>query len=237
MVDTIKIFIRAECLGDFIPHLSCIRNRKHHVFAVAGHHSYAKAAWLYEMMKKYEKGSAEETAIISNFKKNGNHIVRYSSNEWCSVWNDLSIEQTLMKNWKFEGGISGGRFCNAESARRVWVQTLDHMLLINQLATKKACKIIHRDLANAQRLADEKAINLISNWFEDMQPFNEQTLKEFLVSFSTGVISRRGDGVNPEETIYVGNTIQKKLDWKFPSTTVKSKKVKSKISRKSLEIG
>ena len=47
------------------------------------------------------------------------------------------------------------------------------MSLINQLSTKKACKIIHGDLANAQRLADEKAINAISNWFEDMQPFNE----------------------------------------------------------------
>ena len=164
MVDTVKIFIR-------------ITNRMLHVFAVAGHHNYAKTACLYEMMKKYETGSAEGTAIISNFKENGNHIVRYSSNEWCSVWSDISIKQTLMKNWKFEGGISGGCFCNAESARRVWVQTLDHMSLINQLATKKACKIIHRDLANAQRLADEKAINLISNWFEDMQPFNEQTPK------------------------------------------------------------
>ena len=81
------------------------------------------------------------------------------------------------------------------------------MPLINQLSTKKARKIIHRDLANAQRLADEKSINAISNWFEDMQPFNEQTLKEVLVFFSTGFISRIGDGVNPEETTDVENTI------------------------------
>ena len=102
------------------------------------------------------------------------------------------------------------------------------MSLINQLSTKKACKIIHRDLANAQRLADEKAINAISNWFEDMQPFNKQTPKEFLVSFPTGFISRKGGGVNPEETIDVGNTIQKKLDGKLPSTTVERKsKIKS----------
>ena len=77
---------------------------------------------------------------------------------------------------------------------------------------QKACKIIHRDLANAQRLADEKAINAISNWFENIQPFNEQTPKALLVSFSTGFISRKGDGVNSEETIDVGNTIQKKLE-------------------------
>ena len=51
------------------------------------------------------------------------------------------------------------------------------MSLIHRLSTKKACNIRHRDLANAQRLADEKVINAISNWFEDMQPFNEQTPK------------------------------------------------------------
>ena len=88
-----------------------------------------------------------------------------------------------MKNSKSEGGVSGGRFRNGESAQKVWVQTLDHMSLINQLSTKETCKVIHRDLANAQRYADEKAINAISNWFEDMQPFSEQTPKEFLVSF------------------------------------------------------
>ena len=100
-------------------------------------------------------------------------------------------------------------FRNAESAQSVRVQTLDQMSLINKLSTKKACKIIHRDLANAQKLADEKAINAISNWFEDMQLFNEQTPKEFLVSFSTGFISRKGNVSNPEETIDVGNAIQK----------------------------
>ena len=143
-----------------------------------------------------------------------------------------------MKNSKTEGGISGGCFCNAKLAQRVWVQTLDYMSLINQLSTKKACKIIHRDLANAQRLADEKAINKISNWFEDMEPFNEQTPKEFLVSFSTGFISRKGNGVNPEETIDVGNMIQKKLDGKVPSSTVERKsKVKSLANLQKLVSG
>ena len=82
-----------------------------------------------------------------------------------------------MKNSKSEGAILGGCFCNAELAQRVWFQTLDHMSLIHRLSTKKACKIRYRDLANAQRLADEKVINAISNWFEDKQPFNEQTPK------------------------------------------------------------
>ena len=73
------------------------------MFVAAGHHSYAKRARLYvQIMKTYAKGSAEEIAIIISLKKNGNHVVRYSSNEWSSVWNDLTTEQTLMKNSKSE---------------------------------------------------------------------------------------------------------------------------------------
>ena len=72
MVDTIKMFIRAEHIRDFTLHLSCITNRMLHVFAAAGHHNYAKAARLYvQTMEAYEKGSAEVTAIISSFKENG----------------------------------------------------------------------------------------------------------------------------------------------------------------------
>ena len=56
MVDTIKIFIRAERMSDFTLHLSCITNRMLHVFAAAGHRNYAKATLLYvQMMKNDEK--------------------------------------------------------------------------------------------------------------------------------------------------------------------------------------
>ena len=73
-------------MGDFTLHLSCITNRMLHVFAAAGHHNYAKVARLYvQMMKTYEKGSAEEIAIISSFKENRNHVVTYSSKERSGV--------------------------------------------------------------------------------------------------------------------------------------------------------
>ena len=74
MVDTIKIFIRAERVGGFTLHLSFITNRMLHVFAAKGYHKYAKEAHLYvHMVKTYEKGSAEEIAIISSFKENGSN--------------------------------------------------------------------------------------------------------------------------------------------------------------------
>ena len=82
------------------------------MFAAAGHHNYAIAARLYvQMMKTFEKGTAEEIAIISSFKENGNHVVRYSSNEWSGVWSDLTIEQTLneefeVRRWYFRWPFS-----------------------------------------------------------------------------------------------------------------------------------
>ena len=48
------------------------------------------------------------------------------------------------------------------------------MSLINQLSPKKIRNIMHRNLAHSQRLAEEKVMTPISNWFENMQPFNKQ---------------------------------------------------------------
>ena len=109
MVDTIKIFICTERMGDFTLHLSCFTNMMLHVFATAGHHNYAKGARLYvQMMKTYEKGSVEEIEIISSFKKNGNHAVRYSSNEWSGVWIDLRNfdEEFEVRRWHFGWSFS-----------------------------------------------------------------------------------------------------------------------------------
>ena len=230
MVDTIKIFIRAERLGDFSLHLSCITNRMLHIFAATGHHHYARAARLYvQLMLSYEKGSPSESAILQSFKLSGTHVVRYSSYEWSGIWSDLSIEQTLMRTAKSDGGLSGGRFRNGESAYRCWVQTLSHMSMINRLSSSSSRnKNIHRDLATAQRKADEKAITLVNQWLEEMQPFDETRDRDILLSLSTGFFSHEKDGINPEHALEVGNSIQKKLDNAVPSTTIETKsKVKS----------
>ena len=110
MIDIIKIFIRAERLGDFFTlHLSCIANRILHVFAAGGDHNYTKAACLYvQMLKIYEKRSPKEIAIISSFKENGNHIARYSSNEWSGAWSDYRTnfdEELEVRRWYFRWSI------------------------------------------------------------------------------------------------------------------------------------
>ena len=225
MVDTIKVFIRAERTGNFSLHLSCIANRMLNIFAAAGHHHYAKAARLYvQMMLAYEKGSVEESAILKSFKLHGSHVIRYSSFEWSGIWSDLCIEQTLMRYSKSDGGLTGGRFRNGDSAHKCWVQTLSHVSLINRMSQKdETKKTIHRDLAPTQRAADAKAIVLVGNWLNDMQPFDKARDKDLLISFSTGFFSRRGDEVNPENAVEVGRAIQTKLDDQIPTAKIETK--------------
>ena len=173
MVETIRIFIRAEHMGDFSLHLSYITNRMLDIFAAGGHHNYAKATQLYvQMMLKYGEGYPEQQAVTESFKMIGSHVVRYSIHELSRIWSDLCIEQTLMRTSKSNGGLSGGRFRNGESAHRCWVQTLSHLSLINRLLETVAFTATHRDLALAQRLEDAKEIPLVNSWLEEMETFH-----------------------------------------------------------------
>ena len=170
------------------------------IFAAGGPHNYAKAARLYvHMMLKYGEGSPEQQAITESFKINESQFARYSSHKWLGIWSDLYIEQTLMRTSKSNGGLSGVRFHNGESAHRFLVQTLSHLSLINRLSETVASTATHRNLALAQRLADDKAIAL-----EEMEPFDKINAQNILISFSTGFISRDGDGINPEKSLESG---------------------------------
>ena len=59
--------------------------------------------------------------------------MRYNFSEWSGIWTDLAIEQMLMRPIKSSGGLKGGRFRNKENARRLWCNTLDHLLEINEV--------------------------------------------------------------------------------------------------------
>ena len=199
------------------------------IFVAGGHHSCTKAARLYvQMMLKYGEGSLEQQAIIESFKMTGIHVARYSSHEWLGVWSNLCIEQTLMRTLKSNGGLSGGCFCNGESSHRSWVQTLSHLYLINRLSETVASTATHQDLALAQRLVDEKAMALVNSWLEEMEPFDKINAQNILTSFSTGFISKDGDGINHEKALELGRELQVQIDGNIPTATLwRTLKVKS----------
>ena len=122
-----------------------------------------------------------------------------------------------MRTSESNGGLSGGRFRNSESAHRCWVQTLSQLSLIKRLPETVGSTATHRDLPLAQRLADEKAIALVNSRLEEMEPFGKINAQNILISFSTGFISKDGDGINPE--ILDGNiptaTLERKLKVKL----------------------
>ena len=110
---------------------------------------------------------------------------------------------------------------------RCWVQTLSHLSLINRLSETVASTAIYRDLALAQRLVDGKAIALVKCWLEEMEPFDKIKAQNIL-SFSTGFISKDGDGINPEKDLESGRKLQVQLDSNIPTATLARKlKVKS----------
>ena len=159
MVDVIKVFIRTERLADHHGHLSCIVTKMFHIFAAAGHHQYAKSAWLYcQLMKELETLPAYMDTL-KHFLAHGNHVVCYSSHEWSGTWCDICIEQTLMKAAKSEGGLSRGRVRNSFSGHKCWVLTLSHFSDINQRVEEDVSKYapLHRDLLKTQmkRVAEE----------------------------------------------------------------------------------
>ena len=129
---------------------------------------------------------------------------------------------------KSNSGFSGGRFRNDESAHRCWVQTLSYLSLINHLSETVASTATNRDLALAQRLADEKAIALVNSWLSEMEPFDKINAQNIPISFSTGFISKDGDGINPEKAPELGRKLQVQLDGHIPIATLERKlKVKS----------
>ena len=127
------------------------------------------------------------------------------------IWSDLYIEQTLIRTSKSNGGLSDGRFRKGESAHRFWVQTLSHLSLINRLSETVASTATHRNLALAQRLADDKAIALANSWLEEMESLDKINAQNILISFSTGFISRDGDGINPEKSFDSGKNCKYSL--------------------------
>ena len=71
-------------------------------------------------------------------------------------------------------------------------------------------------------------IALVNSWLEGMKPFDKINAQNILMSFSTGFISQKGDGMNAEKSLELGRKLQVQLDGNIPTATLERKlKVKS----------
>ena len=94
MVDVVKILIITEKLADHDGNLSCIVTRMLDIFSAAGHHQYAKGAWLYCQLMKQLESSATYKETFDSFTAHGNHVVHYSCHDWSGTLCDICIAKT-----------------------------------------------------------------------------------------------------------------------------------------------
>ena len=115
-----------------------------------------------------------------------------------------------MKDTKSKGGLQGGRFRNQESAYKLWTGTLNHFAKVNDEMEnsssqgKRGMQVIYADLAHSRMKKDHATFVKVIQWFEDNDPFADSRDKDILVSFSTGLISTKNDGINPEMSQHIG---------------------------------
>ena len=230
-IDLIKVFIRCERIPDYAGHLSCIIAMLN-TFAAAGHHHYAKGARLYVQLMLQRQNSPVFQESLTKFTVYGNHAVRFSDHEWSGTWTDITIESTLIREAKSLGGLNRGRFRN-ESAHKSWVQTLNHFSFIHQQLEGRMNKRgvpVHTNVTRAQMKKDDKAVNAIVGWLEEVNPFDATRAGNILVSFSTGFSSTPEDPINADQAEEVGRVMHAKMDGK---TVLYTMEIKNKV--KSLE--
>ena len=84
-------------------------------------------------------------------------------------------------------------------------------------------QVLHQDLAVAQKLEDGKAVLLVHEWLDEMQPFDGTHEKNVLVSFLTGFLSTEVDNVNADKAVNIGKNIQIKVDGQVPTAKMETK--------------
>ncbi len=105
-VDIVKLFIRAERMGNWNLHLVAIE-KMFNLFTATGHSNYAKSSRLYlQLMRELP---TDYPWLYHCFAEQGFHTVRRSSRLWAGLWTDLTIEQVMMRSLKSRGGLTRER--------------------------------------------------------------------------------------------------------------------------------
>lgn len=187
-VELIRLFIRAERLGDWELHLYCVRSMLPY-FHAAGHIHYAKSAQLYlqQMLNIQARMSATE---FQRFTADGFFTVRRSSKLWAGVWSDMTIEQVLMRSMKSRGGVTRGRGVT-ESVLSRWTQTMPACSTLSdrfdEFCGVRACTSEqHVELRDSRRCRDSRDLGKFVGWLEGRSPFCDGRIQ--LMSLSNGVI-------------------------------------------------
>lgn len=156
-------------------------------FHTTGHFSYAKSAHVYlEDMKALEKHMSESE--YKKFTTEGYWTIRRSDKFFSGIFTDQTIEQTLMRLLKFEGGLF--RRGVTESVAHQWIQTflftkdlIEGVEKFTNCASAKNYQ--HKDSTDSRIEADLKSLKLIEKFFEQYDPFPESI--DSLINIANGM--------------------------------------------------
>ena len=172
-VNLMRLFLRAERLGDWELHLHAIRKMLPH-FHASAHLPYAKSAHLYvqQMEELSMKMNAEEYEQLT---QKGFFTIRRSDKLWAGIWSDMTIEQVLMRSLKSSGGLTHGRGVTECTLAR-WVLTLPLCMHVSnaiesfcgETSTNSEQHVILRD---SRQVRDEKDLHQLIEWLQAHSPF------------------------------------------------------------------
>ena len=127
------------------------------------------------------KGCSFHLQVYEAFME-GNHTTRYSNELFSGQFSDQTIEETLMRKAKSNGGLTRGRMRNERSVK-VWAGTFSHLKLLGDLMEEmfggKRSKWTHADLGAKRLEKDSQHVKLISAWFLTHNPFIEVSIDLF----------------------------------------------------------
>ena len=220
-IETLKIFIRAERIGDWNLHLIAI-GKMLNLFAATGHINYAKSSRHYlQLMMQLP---SEHPWLYQCFIEKGYHTIRRSSRFWAGLWTDLTIEQVMMKSIKSRGGLTSGKGLT-ETVCLQWVYSMHKCAAIHSSMTTLTglnhhTSDQHVDLGTSRSNRDFHDLNGVQQWFDQHEPFD--LTEERLRSLSSGLIAADDDHINCEKVEEIGAKIQEKLDGlRIPDASIK----------------
>ncbi len=212
-VRVMKLFIRAERLGDWHLHLVAV-GQMLNLFAATGHRNYAKSSRLYLQIMLELPNS--HPWLYEMFMQHGYHAVRRSSREWAGLWSDLVIEQVLMRSLKGRGGLTHGRGMT-ENVYNTWILSMHECASVHQSMTtltgqQHITHEQHTEMGVSRCQRDFNDLLKIIAWFDTYEPFNPDCTE--LRCLSTGITTSESDSVNCDNVEAIGHMIQSKLDGK-----------------------
>ncbi|XP_073253317.1 uncharacterized protein [Porites lutea] len=186
MVDTLKLFIKAERTGNWMLHLKALHEMLLY-FAAAGHTLYTKSAYIYcQQMPDLPNTHPQ----VNRSFLNGLHVVRRSDRFWAGLSTALIIEQVLMRSVKTTGGLTRGRGMS-ETQRLVWLMSMPACADINNsmqnlTGTNFLTSEQHKDTTKARQERDQQDTNTTIRYLSKRSPFDSESS---LRNIATGVVA------------------------------------------------